>query len=169
MDYVTVPLRTSVVDGTVVERPGFRNHKLEESVTNTYMYICDLPSCHAEPARKLPIILPHVLFGHLSRHGLLPRLPTAEYWEHMKQHASWGQGPHRDTDPDVVPCFLYGDDTKYNQQEKLSVIMVGMVLDPRRSSMMTHYPLGVLKEVAWLFQHPCNLRGLLSLVLDIEA
>ena len=159
MDYVNVPLRTSVMDETAVER------QVSEITSGVLVYIdvkgCGY-TCHAEAARKLPIILPHVLFSHLSRHGLLPKLPTATYWQHMKQHASWGQGPHYDTDPDVVPCFLYGDDTKYNQQDKLSVIMVGMVLDPRRSSMITHYPLGVVKEVAWLFQHPCDFSWLLT-------
>ena len=48
---------------------------------------------------------------------------------------------------DSMPLFLYGDDTKYNQNDKLTVLTLGAVLDERTHSLLTHWPLCVVREV----------------------
>ena len=60
----------------------------------------------------------------------------------------------------VHALFLYGDDCKYSNQEKLTCVSCGFVLDERSSSMKTHLPLFIVREVSWLpfaYRPLCNL------------
>ena len=96
-------------------------------------------------ARSLPVVLPHELLAHLSAHGHLAELESSEvYWRHFQnQGVTWARDQE---DLSVVPLFLYGDDTRYNKQDKATVIYLGAVLDERSSSMRTHWPLCVVRE-----------------------
>ena len=61
----------------------------------------------------------------------------------------------------VHPMFLYGDDCKYSHQEKLTCVSCAFVLDERSSSMKTHLPVFIVREVSWLpFEKPHGTSGL---------
>ena len=72
---------------------------------------------------------------------------TREYWDHVRRHCSWAA--NFEATPEHIPAFLYGDDTKYNQQEKLCVLTLGWVLAGRSDSMLVHHPLCVIRDVPW--------------------
>ena len=93
-------------------------------------------------------MLPQDLLRYLADEELLPEMDTREYWSHVRRHCSWAS--EHEASPDHIPAFLYGDDTKFNEQEKLCVLTLGWVLDPRKNSMLVHHPLCVLREVPWL-------------------
>ena len=107
--------------------------------------------------RKLPVILPHHLMKHMWTHEQIPSHavdPKAlkEYWEHMECFSEWAfkhpacGGREREH----WPLWIYGDDVKFSNTEKLTVVMLGMVLDETKSSMKTHHPLFIIRE-AWYF------------------
>ena len=78
---------------------------------------------------------------------------AAAYWSHAERYMQWA--PHhpviQNGSRDVYPLFLYGDDTRYtkNTGEKLTCICLGVLTDERRNSMLTHYPLCVIREVGY--------------------
>ena len=80
----------------------------------------------------------------------------AKYWGHAKKYFSWYPNhpatlntndleDDADSSARHVPLHLYADDTRFSTNEKLGVIMLGCVLDTRRSSMQTHWPLFVVR------------------------
>ena len=91
-------------------------------------------------------MLPHELVSHLAKSGHFLDLgpdKSQAYWKHFQSvNASWSMG-----ELDSMPLFLYGDDTKYNQNDKLTVLTLGAVLDERTHSLLTHWPLCVVREV----------------------
>ena len=100
-----------------------------------------------------PVVLPHQLLEHLHGQGYLQihdELKTA-YWEHAKRMAWFENHPvARDAAAEGykiehLPLFLYGDDAKFSEQEKLSIVMMGCLLDSRKHSMATHWPLFVIR------------------------
>ena len=115
-----------------------------------------------QPPRMLPCVLPHLLVQSLFEHKmwptqLMPELHGAksEYWDHMDAHTSWGpQHPGRHTHE---PVALYGDDAAVNKNgEKLFCVTLSHVLDPRKNSMCTLWPLCVFKgatRLHWMFQY----------------
>ena len=120
-DKVLVPMKRSMTDNTIVEK-------------------------------SKPIILPHVLLEHLHRQGYLQihDAVKAMYWQHAQRMAWFRDHPvARDaaeaSEIQHLPLFLYGDDAKFSEQEKLSIVMLGCILDPRKHSMATHFPLFVIR------------------------
>ena len=101
--------------------------------------------------KLLPVVLPHELFPVLMKHQPLcvDLEDRVEYWNHCIQHMVWCTDPSEaiaDAQHFRVPVYLYGDDTRFSQAEKLGVVMVGGVLDTRKSSMETHFPLFVIRD-----------------------
>ena len=105
----------------------------------------------------LPCVLPHMLVQSLFEHKmwptqLMPELvgATKEYWDHMSAHTTWGlQHPGRHSHE---PVALYGDDAAVNKNgEKLFCVTLSHVLDPRKNSMCTLWPLCVFKCVTRLY------------------
>ena len=101
---------------------------------------------------QLPILLPHELVPWLERHGLFPkldRLALQQWWEHASKYDL----PHAVMSPDSQhhPLWCWGDDAVYNELgEKLICISLGHILDPRKFSMQTCWPIFVLREEACL-------------------
>ena len=101
------------------------------------------------------MILPHELLSYLYKHDKLPPMPdTGAYWAHMKKNASWSmQHPVFEVPENELhsfyPVFLYGDDCQYSENEKLTCISVGFLMDGRTSSMASHYPLCIIREVSY--------------------
>ena len=102
--------------------------------------------CNSYP-RKLPVILPHELIPHVLAHQHLDlqQLTTeaAAYWTHMREHSGWAQN-HPGTNRHQ-PLFLYGDDARFSQNEKLTVVYCGFCLDSRTHSMCVHLPLFIIR------------------------
>ena len=73
----------------------------------------------------------------------------SQYWDHMVSHSSWArEHPGHHTHE---PVALYGDDAAVNKNgEKICIITMSHVLDPRKSSMHTLWPLCVYKVVTQL-------------------
>lgn len=101
----------------------------------------------------LPCVLPHMLVQYLHEMKkwptqVMPELQGAisEYWDHIVAHTTWGEnhpGHHSHE-----PLALYGDDAVFNKNgEKLCCITLSHVLDARKSSMHTVWPLCVYKCV----------------------
>ena len=105
-----------------------------------YIYISSM-------LRKLPVILPHELIKWLVEKDLMPEIraqDTAYYWQHMAQHAEWAK-PCKDW-RETHPLFLWGDDAVYNKQrDKVVAVALGFVLDDRKSSLHTLFPLFTYK------------------------
>ena len=98
--------------------------------------------------RKLPLVRPHELIPFLVDCDAFPKIDPSEigfYWNHMAQHAKWAQ-PCQGWNQ-THPLYLWGDDAQYNKQrEKVVAVALGFVLDDRRSSMDTIFPLFVYKD-----------------------
>ena len=105
-----------------------------------------------------PVVLPHELLCHLEKHNQLEvsAESRAQYWRHAEQFFSWYQAHPATLNPRVsedeahsrvmhVPLHLYADDTRFCTNEKLGVIMLGAVLDQRKHSMSTYWPLFVVR------------------------
>ena len=98
------------------------------------------------------MVLPHRLIPHLLTHKLVvPDFAAIrEYWNHMFTHAEWGPGhplAEQGEKCKHLPIYLYADDVKWTNEEKLTQVSLGMVLDERKHSMRTHFPLWILREV----------------------
>ena len=145
MTNVLVPLYKSETDKTVVRRPIYYSKIRFSTVIRT---CCSrTPSFEPNSDRQLPVILPHELIRYLGQHDLIPAQDTCRYWRHVRLHTSWGED-HPGTE-EHKPGFLYGDDTKFSQQEKLCCICFGWTLDERTSSMECHHPLAIIRDEAW--------------------
>ena len=98
------------------------------------------------------MILPHHLVQHLARSGHLEAAGLSmedvrQYWDHMGRHAAWGASHPAVGSARHMPMFLYGDDARFNSfGDKLLIVCCGFVLDQRKSSLLTHFPLFLLKE-----------------------
>ena len=97
------------------------------------------------PIRTLPFVPPDQLLPWLLKNDLLPRGPGMDveidrYWTHL---ASKGLLHTADKPGSgCVPMWLWGDDTRYNEQgAKIVLVAMGAVLDRRKSSKDTTYPL----------------------------
>ena len=104
-------------------------------------------------------MLPHELLPHLVKHGhVLPnKQEIGDYWSHMFRHASWGPGhPLNQAGQRCahLPLFLYADDVKWTNEEKLTQVCVGQVLESRRSSMETHWPLFLIRQACSRIRNP---------------
>ena len=121
--------------------------------------------------RLLPIVLPHELIEHLQKSGHLAEAALSleacrEYWQHASKYMEWGPGHSASAAGRHHPMYLYGDDARVNNWgDKLIFICLGMVLDSRRHSMMTHFPLVVVKEAGKLKMH-VRFRWKLSMAHD---
>lgn len=93
--------------------------------------------------RKLPVVLPYELVVFLCEEGLLPPVEAGavpRYWQHMSQHAEWATHCHDWTK--THPMFLWGDDAQYNKQRsKVVAVACGFILDDRKLSSQTVFPL----------------------------
>ena len=103
--------------------------------------------CASGMLRKLPVVLPHELINWLVEKDAMPEIrtqDTAYYWQHMAQHADWAK-PCKDW-RETHPLFLWGDDAVYNKQrDKVVAVALGFVLDERKSSLHTLFPLFTYK------------------------
>ena len=102
--------------------------------------------------RTLPVVLPHHLVQYLSANGMLDDELSAadelrQYWRHVMQYTDWGQEhPCINAPGRSLPTFLYGDDVKFSQQEKLTCVYWGFVLSKKTFSMDSHFPLFIIRE-----------------------
>ena len=98
------------------------------------------------------MVLPHRLIPHLLKHKLVVPDFTAirEYWSHMFTRAERGPGhplAEQGGNCKHLPLILDADDVKWTNEEKLTQVSLGLVLDQRTHSMTTHFPLCILREV----------------------
>ena len=117
--------------------------------------------------RKIkPVVLPHHLLCHLEKYNQLEvsAESRAQYWRHAEDFFPWYQAHPATLNSRVsegeahscvmhVPLHLYADDTRFSTNEKLGVIMMGAVLDTRKNSMSTYWPLFVVRLdslIRWL-------------------
>ena len=79
-----------------------------------------------------------------------PLSERAAYWQHMEKYTSWaGSGQER-----FLPVFLYGDDARYNKQNKLTVVYMGIVTDEEGcNSMMMYFPLFLVNEAGFTSEY----------------
>ncbi|CAE7855220.1 unnamed protein product, partial [Symbiodinium necroappetens] len=75
-----------------------------------------------------------------------------QYWTHMAKHTEWAASHPCSQYPETsIPTFLYGDDVKYNRQEKLTCIYLGFILaDKKGLAMRTHFPIFIVRVVTSL-------------------
>ena len=99
------------------------------------------------------MVLPHELIQHLQRCGHLDEAELSldsckRYWEHARHHMEWAAEHGGTAGGRHHPLFLYGDDARWNSYgDKLVLVSMGFVLDSRKHSLATHFPLFVLQEV----------------------
>ncbi|CAE7280797.1 unnamed protein product, partial [Symbiodinium sp. CCMP2456] len=105
--------------------------------------------------RTMPVILPHDLLAFMHSNGMqeIDEGACRKHWEHLTKFTSWAAGHPCNTEPTSssqlpVATFLYGDDIKHSQNEKLTVMYLGYSLaDKKMDSMKSHFPLFVIREV----------------------
>ena len=105
-------------------------------------------------ARKMPVVLPHHLLPWLVRIGAFAPVKDEAvkgFWDHLDS-VSCSYSP---TSNRAHPCWLWGDDAVFNEQnQKLVVVCMGHVLDSRTNSWETCWPLFVYR-CATLKQASC--------------
>ena len=114
---------------------------------------------------QLPVCLPHELLPWLMQHNVFPEVLDSElkkWWAHASalglKHA--GLSPTQKHHP----CYVWGDDCVYNEHgEKLICICMGFILDERKNSLQTCFPLFVLREEA------CHLYLFIKLSIYVSS
>ena len=132
MSTVTVPMKKSIIDSTVVYRCLGLNCR----------------TCRRVNLFGVPASSTAGNFRWCS-HAIDPKA-LKEYWDHVECFTDWGFcHPVCQANSEVRgawPLFVYGDDVKFSQAEKLTVVMAGLVLDETKSSLHTHHPLFIIRE-----------------------
>lgn len=97
----------------------------------------------------MPVVLPHELVPFLLKHQLLINndamdLEIEQYWRFL---SSMGMPGSMDKPGSgTIPLWIWGDDSQYNeQQSKVVLVAIGLVLDSRKCSKSTVYPLFAFK------------------------
>ncbi len=102
------------------------------------------------PGRKFPVILPHELLPWLKRNHAFPDVDAAtlaQYWQHFQDIGMDWATLSEKKEECLHPLFLWGDDVQYNQNfEKLETVCIGHVLDCRKFSMETSFPLFCIRD-----------------------
>ena len=126
-------------------------HKLKDTEVTRKQWVCSiqfdffLGLNHVALARRMPFVPPDELVPWLLKNAILPNNShmdeqIEEYWRYL---ASKGV-PHTYDKPGsgCIPLWLWGDDCRFNEQgHKIVIIAMGAVLDERKSSKDTVYPL----------------------------
>ena len=93
------------------------------------------------------MVLPHELVPWLSRNKCFPDVESEipVYWANMRR---WNDMiPVCIDQQRAHPLYILGDDCQFNEQyEKLIVVVIGHVLDPRTFSVECCWPLFCLRE-----------------------
>ena len=113
--------------------------------------------------RRLPFVPPDELWPWLFKNNLVPHglgmdAEIDHYWTHL---ASKGV-PNTADKPGsgCVPLWLWGDDTRYNEQgAKIVVVAMGAVMDRRTSSKDTVYPIFCYQVDSQLLNMHCAMYG----------
>ena len=107
----------------------------------------------------MPVILPHHLLQYL--HGIdadqIDMDAARDYWSHVQKHTDWGRVHPCPAGQPCNPLFVYGDDVKFNNNEKLTCVCMGYILSEKKGlSLRTHFPLFVIRQVldVKLMPHP---------------
>ena len=83
------------------------------------------------------------------RKGVWPKVhvdETLQFWRHLSDRDC----PYNSSSKTHAPLWIWGDDAVYNEQnEKLTLICFGHVLDNRTNSLEVCYPLCVFREESW--------------------
>ena len=84
----------------------------------------------------------------------LDREANRQYWTHMVKHSEWAASHPCSQYPETsIPMFLYGDDVKFNRQEKLTCVYLGFILaDKKGLAMRTHFPIFIVREACALLK-----------------
>ena len=89
---------------------------------------------------------------------------TTAYWNHLKSHLPWAADHVRQHGLEFHPLFLWGDDAQYDELgHKIVTVAMGHVLDDRRDSISTVWPLFAYRVESRInlfllvFQLPINL------------
>ena len=94
---------------------------------------------HATQPVKLPLLLPHAVFGALARQGSArwqksvagPPGQRALYWQHVLAHSAWAaQHPLHEhfQASTAIPIALYGDSAKVTKDDSLCAMTWSSVL-----------------------------------------
>ena len=125
---------------------------MKPETPNRYLNAATLnPISRIYQRRKKPVILPHHLIHYLHKEGIsdIDEAASRHYWQHIQKFTEWGAGHPCSADPSdlVIGTFVYGDDIKFNNNEKLTAVDLGYVLAEKKvDSMKTHHPLFVVRE-----------------------
>ncbi len=96
------------------------------------------------PARKLPMILPHKLVCE----PCWPCVDDADvkaFWNNLSANGS----PLANISPDKnhIPIWLWGDEAQYRENgDEILLICMGIVVDKRKFSVESCYPLGICRS-----------------------
>ena len=103
--------------------------------------------------RTMPVVLPHHLLSYMHSEGMqeIDEWACRKLWEHLVKFTAWASTHPCNTDTlDAqlpVGIFLYGDDIKHSNNEKLTVMYLGYTLaEKKMDSMKSHFPLFVIRE-----------------------
>jgi hypothetical protein len=94
--------------------------------------------------RNLPVVMPHDLVD------LLPHIDESEikhYWDHLSKVNS----PLAKISPEKnhYPLWIWGDEAQYRENgDEIMLICIGAVLDNRKHSIESCYPLSICRSDA---------------------
>ncbi|CAE7338863.1 unnamed protein product [Symbiodinium sp. CCMP2592] len=106
-----------------------------------------------QQSHKVPISYVQVpMRASVTDDTVIQREANREYWAHMVKHTDWAASHPCSQYPETsIPTFLYGDDVKFNRQEKLTCTYLGFILaDKKGLAMRTHFPIFIVRVVTSL-------------------
>ena len=95
----------------------------------------------------MPCILPHELLPYLLEHELFPFVPERQckrYWNHLCETSS--PVALKIPSKNYIPLFIWGDSANYCKDESVIVICFGCILDDRKNSIESRFPLVICRE-----------------------
>ena len=104
----------------------------------------------------MPIVQPTDLIGWLVENDLFPKVNPGElrmFWNNARTRGvDWAKAGNDRTHP----LYLWADDAQYNERgSKLIVVVLGHALDENTNSLLSCYPLIVLRHVACMHLTVC--------------
>ncbi|CAE7244961.1 unnamed protein product [Symbiodinium microadriaticum] len=106
-----------------------------------------------QQSHKVPISYVQVpMRTSVTDDTVIQREANRQYWTHMVKHSEWAASHPCSQYPETsIPMFLYGDDVKFNRQEKLTCVYLGFILaDKKGLAMRTHFPIFIVRVVTSL-------------------
>ena len=105
------------------------------------------------------MVLPHRLVEWLLELDLIQLDHGDEkmnYWVHLAERLEWARVHVQEYGYEHEPCFLWGDDAQYNeQQDKLVTVSLGHLFDKREPAYSV-WPLFCFRFETWTKTQLCN-------------